>query len=93
MNISQEEWKSIHCVQRALCMNILENYNNVFSVENHCICDKYKKVLQPDTKYFIHYLENIQEDFYKYDELSIIIHESCQYTPYDTCDSSEINKK
>eukprot|EP00073_Rattus_norvegicus_P036720 XP_008762550.1 PREDICTED: zinc finger protein with KRAB and SCAN domains 1-like isoform X1 [Rattus norvegicus] len=63
---------------------ILENYNNLLSVENHVICEKRGKVLDRDTECIVHEHVNIQEKFCKWEEISIVPLESTQSTPYKT---------
>ena len=68
---------------------MLENYNNLLFVENHCICGKYEKVLDQDSQYIVHEHMNIQEKSSKWDKLSNVILESLQCTPYKTNHSSD----
>nr|AAC61930.1 putative REX-2 [Mus musculus] len=73
--------------QRTLYMDVmLENYNNLLFVENHCICGNYEKekVLEQDTQHIVNEHGHNRKKSSKCNELRNVIHESSESTPYNT---------
>ncbi|EDL99757.1 rCG64313, partial [Rattus norvegicus] len=63
---------------------MLENYNNLFYVGNHCMCHKYENILDQGIQHIVPQHVNIQVKSDKCYEFGNTIHESTQSIPYKT---------